>query len=75
MINLIKNALKFTNKNGFVKINATYIKREDRILVKIQDTGIGISKKDQQLIFKKFGKLKDVHKMNNQGIGLGLIIC
>ena len=46
MINLIKNALKFTNKNGFVKINATYIKKESRILVKIQDTGIGISKKD-----------------------------
>ena len=47
MINLIKNALKFTSQNGFVKINASYIKSESRILVKIQDTGIGISKKDQ----------------------------
>ena len=46
MINLIKNALKFTHKNGFVKIDATYIKKESRILVKIQDTGIGISKND-----------------------------
>ena len=65
MINLIKNALKFTNKNGFVKIDASYIKKESRILVKIQDTGIGISKNDQELLFKKFGKLKDVHKLNN----------
>jgi len=27
------------------------------------------------MLFKKFGKLRDIHKMNNQGIGLGLIIC
>ena len=75
MINLIKNALKFTKQNGFVKIYASYISKEDRILVKIQDTGIGISKKDQERIFSKFGKLQDVHKMNNSGVGLGLIIC
>ena len=75
LINLIKNALKFTSQNGFVKINASYIKKEERILVKVQDTGIGISKQDQQRLFKKFGKLKDVNKMNDKGVGLGLIIC
>jgi len=75
LINLIKNALKFTNKNGFVKITASYLKKESRILVKIQDTGIGISKTDQKHLFKKFGKLKDVQKMNRTGVGLGLIIC
>ena len=64
LINLIKNALKFTKRNGFVKINAYYLKKEDRILVKIHDTGIGISKSDQKRLFKKFGKLKDVEKMN-----------
>ena len=26
-------------------------------------------------MFKRFGKLQDVHKMNNRGVGLGLIIC
>mmetsp|Transcript_35766 Transcript_35766/g.43746 ORF Transcript_35766/g.43746 Transcript_35766/m.43746 type:complete len:118 (+) Transcript_35766:286-639(+) len=46
LINLIKNAMKFTNQNGFIKINASYLKKEDRVLVKIQDTGIGISKTD-----------------------------
>ena len=75
LINLIKNALKFTSQNGFVKINATYLKKEDRILVKIQDTGIGISKSDQKRLFKKFGKLTDIYNLNNQGVGLGLIIC
>ena len=75
LINLIKNALKFTSSNGFVKVNAFYLKKEDSVLVKVQDTGIGISKKDQQRLFKKFGKLKDVNKMNDRGVGLGLIIC
>ena len=46
LINLIKNALKFTRQNGFVKVNASYSKREESILVKIQDTGIGISAQD-----------------------------
>ena len=46
LINLIKNALKFTPQNGFVKIHASYIKKEDRILVKVQDTGKGTSKAD-----------------------------
>lgn len=75
LINLIKNALKFTSTNGFVKINASYIHKSNEILVAIQDTGIGISEKDQEKLFKKFGKLKDIHKLNDKGVGLGLIIC
>ena len=35
LINLIKNALKFTSQNGFVKINASYLKKESSILVKV----------------------------------------
>ena len=35
LINLIKNALKFTSQNGFVKIHSFYQKNENRILVKI----------------------------------------
>ena len=58
-----------------MKVNASYLRKENRVLVKVQDTGIGISKKDQQRLFKKFGKLQDVHKMNDKGVGLGLIIC
>jgi len=46
LINLIKNAFKFTSKNGFIKINASYIKKESQIMVKVQDTGVGINKSD-----------------------------
>lgn len=75
LVNLINNALKFTANTGFIKIYASYLREEEKILIKVQDTGKGISKEDQKLIFKKFGKLQDVHKLNNKGVGLGLIIC
>ena len=35
LINLIKNALKFTSANGFVKVTAFYIKKESSVLVKV----------------------------------------
>lgn len=38
------------------------------------DNGIGISREDQQKLFKLFGKLEDTKELNSQGIGLGLSI-
>lgn len=40
----------------------------------VSDNGKGIKKKDQSLIFRKFGKLKRTAAMNSEGIGLGLLI-
>ena len=75
MINLVKNALNFTKKDGFVNIIASYLKEKESIRIEVKDTGIGISEKDQSRLFRKFGRLEDVHNMNQKGIGLGLIIC
>ena len=44
----------------------------------MQDTGYGISDKDQKKLFKLFGKITDTDfkkNMNTSGIGLGLHIC
>lgn len=40
----------------------------------MQDTGIGISKQNQQQLFKVFGFISDSQHMNTKGIGLGLVI-
>ena len=40
----------------------------------VQDTGIGIEKKDQDKLFNLFGYLKDAEGVNTHGIGLGLLI-
>ncbi len=52
IINLLANAVKFTQEGGEIKV---YIKEvKDNIEITIEDTGIGISKEDQEFIFKRF---------------------
>jgi len=74
MINLLRNALKFTN-NGVIKVKIFYEKSESRISVWVVDTGKGIKKRDQEGIFDMFGKKERTAKQNSEGLGLGLTIC
>ena len=74
MINLIKNALKFSLTDGLITIYVAYDLEAELLRVCVSDNGKGIKKKDQNLIFKKFGKLKRTAAMNSEGIGLGLLI-
>ena len=46
-----------------------------KLVISVQDTGVGISKKDQRKLFKMFGCLSSTRQMNTQGVGLGLYIC
>ena len=43
-------------------------------MVKVEDTGVGISAADLPTLFRKFGKLQRTAEMNSHGIGLGLTI-
>ena len=45
-----------------------------KIKIVIEDTGIGISKKNLEKLFKNFGKLQDTEGLNEKGCGLGLMI-
>ena len=56
MINLVKNAIKFTNK-GFIKIKVDYNYDISALVVHIQDTGAGIVQEDFSKLFSLFGKL------------------
>ncbi|MCC0178275.1 HAMP domain-containing histidine kinase [Waterburya agarophytonicola K14] len=66
--NLLSNAIKFTDQ-GTVKISLT--QTEDRVLVTVEDSGIGISEQDRQAIFQRY------HQGNHRraGKGLGLYLC
>jgi signal transduction histidine kinase len=73
MMNLISNAIKFCDrKNGRIKIKLSLEK--DRIRVDVEDNGIGIHKKDQEIIFEKFRQAKTESKSRPAGTGLGLTI-
>ena len=73
LINLSKNALKFTT-NGAIKIYACYEAVTGTLTVSVEDSGRGIKNNELPLLFTKFGKLQRTAEMNSGGIGLGLTI-
>ena len=70
-VNLIENAVNFSNENGEIKIKVE--EKDYKIEVKIKDKGIGIRQKDINNIFEKFYRAKVDNELK-QGIGLGLPI-
>ena len=56
MINLLKNAIKFTSK-GYIKIKVDYNCDISALVVHVKDTGVGIEKEDFSKLFSLFGKL------------------
>lgn len=75
LINLIKNAIKYTD-HGSIQIECDLIKQKDLSVFQfsIRDTGIGITADMQEDIFKRFVRTDIVEKMAKQGAGLGLSI-
>ena len=53
----------------------TYDEEDQMLKFHIVDNGKGILKKDINKLFKMFGKLRRTAEINNEGIGLGLMIC
>jgi PAS domain S-box-containing protein len=69
--NFITNAIKYTAK-GHISLNASPGPKGVRFTV--QDTGIGISKHDQRLVFDKFFRSEDYRTRQANGTGLGLYV-
>ena len=73
VINLLGNAVKFTPEGGEIYVFISEVNKY--IEITIEDTGIGISKEDQEFIFKKFSQVEgaNVTKVSSSGIGLTLV--
>jgi len=72
LFNLIHNAIKFTDE-GSIFINATH--KDGFATINIKDTGIGMEKDLQQVIFQPYKQGNTGVSSNGSGIGLGLNIC
>lgn len=69
--NFITNSIKYTD-HGFIKISVD--QDEDFTIFKVKDTGIGISKTDQEKVFDKFFRSEDFRTRKSNGTGLGLYV-
>ena len=75
MLNLISNAIKYTNE-GTVTIEVGGNTDNDifNLVVKVKDTGIGIKKTDIARLFNKFERIEEKRNRNIEGTGLGINI-
>ncbi|WP_372753590.1 ATP-binding protein [Mariniflexile sp.] len=74
--NILKNALKFTKEGGVtVTCSETVIQDQLKLIVNIEDTGIGIEKNKIDSIFNRFTQIENAVKKEHEGSGLGLAIC
>lgn len=69
--NLYSNALRYTNEGD--EINLTAEETDSEIIVKIEDSGIGMDKKDQQYIFDMFYRASTSRREAGYGIGLSVV--
>jgi signal transduction histidine kinase len=73
LFNFLSNALKFTPPKGNITVRV--LAEADRFFrLEVQDTGIGISQKDQQHLFQEFHQLDAGVAKQYQGAGLGLAL-
>lgn len=72
IINLLHNAVKFSNNKG--KIILETVKNKDKILISVKDQGIGIDENEKKRIWDRFYKSDKSRGMDKTGTGLGLAI-
>lgn len=70
--NLVSNAIKYSNPDTKILINAEEVK--DKIVIKVKDEGIGIAEADLSNIFTKYGKMQSKPTAGEGSTGLGLSI-
>ncbi|MCR4586131.1 MAG: response regulator [Lachnospiraceae bacterium] len=81
LINILNNAVKFTNQGsitlGIMWKDESMIYNTDRgrMIIYVQDTGIGISEENIKKLFTEFGQIDTKKNRNVEGTGLGLAIC
>lgn len=70
MLNLLSNALKFTNSPGHIMVRIS--NKDDKVFISVKDTGIGVPEEKEKLIFDRFRQVDKSLSRNNEGSGIGL---
>jgi PAS domain S-box-containing protein len=71
VINLFSNAIKYSNSPASVRIDIQ--QEKNKIILSVSDQGIGISKKDQKVLFEPFHRGENVGNISGTGLGLTVL--
>ncbi len=74
LLNLLSNGIKFTH-HGSVSLAARLLDDQEKVEIRVSDTGIGISEEDMGKLFQPFSRIHDVGQSEYPGTGLGLYLC
>ena len=72
--NLCDNAIRYNVPNGHVEVLVRREKENNRVVLSVSDTGIGIAPADQTRVFERFFRVDKSHSKETGGTGLGLSI-
>ena len=72
LINIIENAIKYNKENGKIFINID--EKDNKVFIKIRDTGLGIPESEIDKVFKRYYRSTLVQNLPIDGTGLGLAI-
>ena len=74
LVNLINNALKYSNEKQTITVSGHLQPESDRLLLSVSDQGTGIPQQFRESIFEKFERITS-KESNAKGLGLGLAFC
>lgn len=74
LVNLVNNALKYSNQAQTITIDGQIQPENDRLLISVNDQGSGIPQQFRESIFEKFERIS-TKDSNAKGLGLGLAFC
>lgn len=72
ILNLLSNSIKFTESGGTITVTVNENIESNFMEIKVTDTGIGIPKDKQELIFERFGQVDSNLSRQAEGTGIGL---
>ena len=74
LINLLTNAVKFTQNGGEVSLSIEYNADKHRYIFEVKDNGVGLSSEAISKLFQAFSQIDNSYQKQQQGTGLGLMI-
>lgn len=74
ILNLLDNGIKYNNESGNILVKLAP-EGEDKVILTVSDTGIGIPKEKQGRVFERFYRAEESRNQSTGGSGLGLAIC